>query len=122
MEEWRAKASCEGAGDALFFDESRHAEAQRICASCPVRAECLNDILRWEWEERGYYRMLSDQAGRNGLRLMFGVFGGMTPEDRWRFVQSAAGLDARLDEVYALEEIDHAGLIDRARQIWEESQ
>lgn len=120
MEEWSDHASCQGASDALFFDDTRHEEAKQICAGCPVRAECLYAHLRWEWD-KGYYHMLGDKSGRTGRRLMFGVFGGMTPEERWRFVQSATGLDRRLDEVYAMD-IDHARVIDRAREIWEDTQ
>jgi WhiB family redox-sensing transcriptional regulator len=43
-QEWRDHAACRGKGADLFFTErganSRIAEAQALCASCPVQAEC----------------------------------------------------------------------------------
>lgn len=43
-EEWMERAACRGRPTSLFFseDESDVREAQRICAFCPVRRECLD--------------------------------------------------------------------------------
>jgi WhiB family redox-sensing transcriptional regulator len=50
--EWRSRAACRGAGPELFFPEGvagpalqAAAQAKRICASCPVRARCLDWAL-----------------------------------------------------------------------------
>ena len=43
-ENWRSKAACRGANQAIFFPE-RGGDAWtafRICATCPVRVECLD--------------------------------------------------------------------------------
>ena len=43
------------------------AAAKRVCAGCPVRAECLADTLAWEQPTR-----------------RFGIAGGLTPTERQR--------------------------------------
>ena len=49
MTDWRADALCAQVGGDMFFpettDTSATRAAKRICADCPVRAECLNDAL-----------------------------------------------------------------------------
>jgi WhiB family transcriptional regulator, redox-sensing transcriptional regulator len=71
--DWRSKAVCGDAWAWLFFGPdgerpaeraSREAEAKAICASCPVRAECL------------------DYALSHGVR--YGVWGGRNEEERFR--------------------------------------
>lgn len=37
---WWADAACRGMGTDLFFDPARLAEAERVCAACPVTAQC----------------------------------------------------------------------------------
>ena len=49
--EWETRALCrtdDGSLTALFFSEELHeiAAAKRICAECPVMAECLEGALR----------------------------------------------------------------------------
>lgn len=62
---WTASASC-GAGrvqpDALFVEGSAQREVRAVCATCPVRLECLADAL--------------------DSRTGFGVWGGMTERER----------------------------------------
>ncbi len=51
-EPWRAQAACQGAGPDLFFppdagEAAAHATwspapAQAVCATCPVRTDCLD--------------------------------------------------------------------------------
>ncbi len=41
--EWRAGAACRGLGPALFFDDDAEAQAQAICARCPVATHCAQD-------------------------------------------------------------------------------
>ena len=69
--EWRAAGACLSADPDLFFPvatgtaASREAvRAQRVCAGCRVRQQCL------------------DFAMRNGE--MHGIWGGTTPEERQR--------------------------------------
>jgi WhiB family redox-sensing transcriptional regulator len=68
---WREFARCRGLSPSLFFpseeDGEDVAEAQRICAECPVRAQCLERAL----------------AGRE----QYGVWGGTTPRDRRRLLR-----------------------------------
>lgn len=47
---WFDAAACRTAGHELFFSGSRrrNAEAQQVCAGCPVRRQCQGDVLRWE--------------------------------------------------------------------------
>jgi WhiB family redox-sensing transcriptional regulator len=69
--EWRAEGACLSADPDLFFPVAtgvvaarETAKAQRICARCRVRQECL------------------DFAMRSGE--MHGIWGGTTPEERTR--------------------------------------
>ena len=69
--EWRAEGACLSADPDLFFPLAtgvaaarEMAKAQRICAGCRVRQECL------------------DFAMRSGE--MHGIWGGTTPEERTR--------------------------------------
>lgn len=39
MRHWQHRAACVGKSD-LFFDRSKLAEAQKICATCPVATKC----------------------------------------------------------------------------------
>jgi WhiB family redox-sensing transcriptional regulator len=51
---WHTRAACRDHDVALFFPEpdvsaaDQVARAKRVCASCPVRAECLADAMAWE--------------------------------------------------------------------------
>jgi hypothetical protein len=51
---WHTLAACRDHDVALFFPEpdvsaaKQVARAKRVCASCPVRAECLADVMAWE--------------------------------------------------------------------------
>ena len=46
---WRTNAACRGADSNLFFpdrgDNAAVAQALAICATCTVRAECLEEAL-----------------------------------------------------------------------------
>lgn len=63
---WRAEAACRDYDPEIFFpeDENPAAKAKAICATCPVRMECL------------------DWAIRN--REPEGIWGGMTAAERRR--------------------------------------
>jgi WhiB family transcriptional regulator, redox-sensing transcriptional regulator len=69
MTDWRHRAACLDEDPELFFPVSdvgpgaeQVARAKSVCASCPVRAECL------------------DYAVDNGLE--YGIFGGTTERER----------------------------------------
>ena len=69
--DWRAEGACRTADPNLFFPVAvgavanrQIAKAQRICAGCPVRQQCLDFALR-----------TPEPAG---------VWGGTTPEQRIR--------------------------------------
>lgn len=71
-EGWQADAACAGELNATFYPSvhgesrrakrSREARAKAVCATCPVRAECLAHAL--ETDER------------------YGVWGGLTDRER----------------------------------------
>ncbi|WP_043573896.1 WhiB family transcriptional regulator [Actinopolyspora erythraea] len=76
--DWQHRASCRDEDPELFFPVSEVGpgaqqvqQAKAICAKCPVSSECLA------------------YAQRNGLD--FGIFGGMTPEERRRSGRRARG-------------------------------
>jgi WhiB family redox-sensing transcriptional regulator len=69
--DWRAAGACLAADPDLFFPValgtgaiSQIARAQRICAGCPVRQQCLDFAMR--------------------TREQAGIWGGTTPEERIR--------------------------------------
>jgi WhiB family redox-sensing transcriptional regulator len=64
--DWMALAACRDASPAIFFPPPSRtaAPAKRVCAGCPVQAECLEYALE------------------NGER--FGIWGGMSERERRR--------------------------------------
>lgn len=84
MKDWRKYAACLGEDPELFFphsysggsSEQQIAAAQAVCASCPVRRQCLTDAIRREG------------AARPNCR--YGIYGGLTGPQRanlWRSQQ-----------------------------------
>jgi WhiB family redox-sensing transcriptional regulator len=69
---WTDQAACRGTETEIFFPATpdEEAEALSICATCPVRAQCL------------------DYAVRN--RETYGIWGGTTPEQRRRMRRERA--------------------------------
>lgn len=69
---WRGRAACLHADVEIFYpeqgDTAAVASAQRICAGCPVVADCLRDAI--------------DTREEHGIR------GGMTPRSRWTLRQA----------------------------------
>ena len=70
-EAWQDHAACAGLPEHIFFpDRDKGANTARaICATCPVRRQCL------AWA-------LDVEAGVDGLRGRHGIFGGMTATER----------------------------------------
>lgn len=85
--DWRAAAVCAQTDPELFFPEADHgrayeaqvAAAKRVCAGCPVCAQCLGFALQ---------------------TLPYGVAGGLAPEERHGLLRVAASL-SRLVELPA---------------------
>ena len=69
---WTQQAACRGTETEIFYPvtSDEEAEALSICATCPVRAQCL------------------DYAIRN--RETYGIWGGTTPEQRRRIRRERA--------------------------------
>lgn len=66
--QWADHAACRTLPKAVFFPveggRRNYDQAKAICASCPVRVECLQYALRTQQPD--------------------GCWGGMAPEERWR--------------------------------------
>ncbi|MGH3773710.1 MAG: WhiB family transcriptional regulator [Pseudonocardiaceae bacterium] len=71
---WRREAACAASADVEFYpekgDQAAVVVAKRVCSGCPVRAQCLAEVLTWE--------------PCSGYR--HGVAGGLTPRERARLV------------------------------------
>ena len=67
---WLAHAICPSFDWRLWFNDDDPSMAKQICAHCPVSDDCLADALRKE---------------PHLLKLRWGVFGGMSPEERHEF-------------------------------------
>lgn len=70
MNRWWEKAACIGAASDIFFphdtlSNDRWDRARSFCESCPVRQNCLDEVLA-----------LEDHDDR------WGMYGGMTPGER----------------------------------------
>lgn len=63
---WWLRAACKGHDLTLFFPRvdkrNRYTAARRICAACPVQAECLQDAIDGD--------------------VAYGMWGGLTPFER----------------------------------------
>jgi WhiB family transcriptional regulator, redox-sensing transcriptional regulator len=72
-EAWKAQAACRGKDPALWYpDQHNHAkEAKAVCASCPVRTECLNYALA-AGDDFGIWGGLGEHA-RRGLTPTEGI-------------------------------------------------
>lgn len=74
---WWEEAACIGKPlDYFFPDVEPHDKAKApfvyglaVCRNCPVRDACLDDAMRAEKD----------------ARWRFGVFGGLTPHERWLY-------------------------------------
>jgi WhiB family redox-sensing transcriptional regulator len=66
---WRDAAACLGTDTDAFFPAKGGSTryAKRICRSCPVRAQCLEEALEWD----------AIQAGGPA-----GIWGGKSPQER----------------------------------------
>lgn len=76
--DWQAQAACRDEDSELFFERPSEHLARTVCvARCPVRAECLSDILAVE-----------HGAGRD---CRYGIFAGLDGRERWHLDPAAPG-------------------------------
>jgi len=77
---WQDRAACRGMDVSLFVGpdgerrperEAREAKAKAVCASCPVRAQCLDYAL--------------------GKSIKHGIWGGLNEEERARVRRRTRG-------------------------------
>lgn len=55
---WMGRAACRGTATAKFYPErgaSSYEPLRKLCAACPVRAECLEDALVYETDPAHAY-------------------------------------------------------------------
>jgi hypothetical protein len=88
---WRSEAACKETPTQWFFPEAQgnsatiYRKAKEVCDSCPVREQCLEDIVAIECT-----------AARTHTSVPYGFFGGLTPNQRrplhkaWREQHEAA--------------------------------
>jgi WhiB family redox-sensing transcriptional regulator len=78
-------AACRDMNQAIFYPDGTGAyiymEAKAICEPCPVRDACLEMAMRVE-------------AGRE-LGYRHGMFGGLSPRQRWNLDRSGGWVRAR---------------------------
>jgi len=69
------RAACQGVDIAVFYDLTppNKEMALALCGACPVRADCLEAVMRWETGAAKY-----------------GIWGGTTPEERRKLVKNSA--------------------------------
>jgi hypothetical protein len=67
------RAGCRDVDLSVFFDltPANKEMALALCHACPVRAECLAAVMKWETGHAKY-----------------GIWGGTTPEERRKLVKS----------------------------------
>lgn len=85
VDDWAAQAACRNAEpDELFVRGAEQNKAKRVCATCPVRAECLAEALdnRIEW---GVWGGMTERERRALLRRR--------PDESWRRLLEAARRD-----------------------------
>ena len=80
-QDWQQRAACRGPHSAVFFPpshferkderEEREAEAKAICATCAVRAPCLEYALRIR-EPHGIWGGLNEQERKQLLARRVG--------------------------------------------------
>jgi len=75
-EDWTMRAKCRGMEDALFPEASDQKRARLLCSGCPVRFECLSEAL--------------------DNRIEWGIWGGMTENQRRRLRRQHPATGARL--------------------------
>lgn len=70
---WQGDAACKGMDVNMFFPEpgfNGNADAQKaraICATCPVKQQCLDDAIIYQYEQ--------------------GIFGGMSQKERYVYLK-----------------------------------
>lgn len=73
--EWKNEAACAGLPEDWFFadDAFRQRKAKAVCAECPVLEQCREEAMA----------QTRRMAARRELSYDYGVFGGMSQDDRY---------------------------------------
>lgn len=88
---WQLQAACRGAGAELFFPtraprlQEKVSTAKAICATCPVRKECLEYAL---------YELPNEQRH-------FGIWGGLTEKERRKLRRDLSAAKRKAEETAA---------------------
>lgn len=85
--DWMAQGAC-GGENAVLMERALQSrtskvmrDAKRVCQSCPVREECLEFELAMETNPNGT---------PSNVQLRFGVFGGLSPAERYTLAMERA--------------------------------
>lgn len=74
---WFRLRACRGVDpDVFFHDNGNYSRARQICASCPVRDDCLQECMEIE-----------ANLERTGHVARVGMFGGLTPNQRGQLAE-----------------------------------
>ena len=75
MSTWTSRAACRGHDPELWFSDQAadRTKARRICARCPIAADCLRDALAAE--------------GDASEKTRSGIYAGTTPAERRRLYE-----------------------------------
>ena len=80
---WRDDAACRDSGAEGFFPDSsdplEYDAPRAVCRACPVREKCLTDQLAWE--------------GGIASGARHGMFGGLTPAERYAVHRGRRGME-----------------------------
>lgn len=77
---WRSRAKCAGKTDDWFpQNEAESERAKKICRTCPVQKICLQEALEID--------TASIRAGEHEDRRLYGVWGGLSRNERWILVE-----------------------------------
>lgn len=84
MTNWRLAAACRGENPDLFFTNSAamKTKAKRICATCPVRLPCFQEIMAAEAREQAE----NEDTPWSNLKHRHGIYAGYTGLARWSMV------------------------------------
>lgn len=105
MLSWRQRAKCIGTNPEVFFADSQTVKrkAAAYCKGCKVIEQCLALAMASE-EAVG-----ATESPVTNLKRRYGVFGGMTPFQRWEQVYPDAAKRLRLAQAKKRRELRALG-------------
>jgi hypothetical protein len=63
MTHWTEQARCKGTPSYWWFDAKFYDWARPVCEACPVRGDCLTDVMEWERANGLHTKRLGFVAG-----------------------------------------------------------